>query len=74
MCWSPPHEEARAWLIGEMRGAGLETWVDSAGNTFGATGIRAPIGQAWDLALRTMSAPSLAISSRIRAEVASRHV
>src|SRR5437879_6349318 len=41
MCWSPPHEEARAWLIGEMRGAGLETWVDSAGNTFGATGIRA---------------------------------
>ena len=41
MCWSPPHEEARAWLIGEMRGAGLETWIDSAGNTFGATGIRA---------------------------------
>ena len=41
MCWSPPHEEARAWLLGEMRAAGLETWVDSAGNIFGATGIRA---------------------------------
>ena len=41
MCWSPPHEEARAWLLGEMRAAGLETWVDPAGNTFGATGIRA---------------------------------
>src|SRR5947209_8248362 len=39
MCWSPPHEEARAWLLGEMRAAGLETWVDPAGNTFGATGI-----------------------------------
>jgi len=41
MCWSPPHEEARAWLLGEMRAAGLETWVDPAGNVFGATGIRA---------------------------------
>src|SRR5881409_1686100 len=41
MYWSPPHEEARAWLLGEMRAAGLETWVDPAGNTFGATGIRA---------------------------------
>src|SRR5215510_6728638 len=41
MCWSPPHEEARAWLLGEMRAAGLETWVDSAGNIFGATGIQA---------------------------------
>src|SRR5207245_2048737 len=41
MCWSPPHEEARAWLLGEMRAAGLETWVDPAGNIFGATGIRA---------------------------------
>src|SRR5881396_1657941 len=40
-CWSPPHEEARAWLTGEMRAAGLETWVDSAGNVFGALGIRA---------------------------------
>jgi N-carbamoyl-L-amino-acid hydrolase len=41
ICWSPPHEEARAWLLGEMRAAGLETWVDTAGNIFGATGIRA---------------------------------
>src|SRR5437660_7582273 len=41
MCWSPPHEEARAWLLGEMRAAGLETWVDPAGHIFGAIGIRA---------------------------------
>ena len=41
MCWSPSHEEARAWLLAEMRAAGLETWVDPAGNVFGATGIRA---------------------------------
>jgi N-carbamoyl-L-amino-acid hydrolase len=40
MCWSPPHEEARGWLLGELRAAGLETWVDPAGNIFGATGIR----------------------------------
>ena len=40
-CWSPPHEEARAWLIGEMRAAGLTTWVDPAGNTFGSLGARA---------------------------------
>src|SRR5262249_21641110 len=38
-CWSPPHEEARRWLIAEMKAAGLTTWVDGAGNTFGATGI-----------------------------------
>src|SRR5687768_18619307 len=37
-CWSPPHEEARAWLLAEMRAAGLHTWVDAAGNTFGALG------------------------------------
>lgn len=36
--WSPPHEEARAWLLAEMRAAGLRTWVDPAGNTFGAMG------------------------------------
>ena len=30
-CWSPQHEEARAWLMGEMRAAGLETRVDGAG-------------------------------------------
>ncbi len=40
-CWSPPHEEARAWLLGEMRGAGLATWVDPAGNVFGALGVHA---------------------------------
>jgi N-carbamoyl-L-amino-acid hydrolase len=34
-CWSPAHEEARAWLIGKMKAAGLETRVDPAGNTFG---------------------------------------
>lgn len=40
-CWSPPHEEARAWLVGEMRAAGLQPWVDPAGNVFGATGLAA---------------------------------
>ena len=40
-CWSPPHEEARAWLLGEIRAAGLEAWVDAAGNVFGATSVRA---------------------------------
>jgi N-carbamoyl-L-amino-acid hydrolase len=39
--WSPAHEEARAWLLEEMRGAGLATWVDAAGNTFGALGLTA---------------------------------
>jgi N-carbamoyl-L-amino-acid hydrolase len=39
--WSPPHEQARAWLMAEMRAAGLETWVDTAGNIFGALGARA---------------------------------
>jgi N-carbamoyl-L-amino-acid hydrolase len=34
--WSPAYEQARAWLLAEMRGAGLQTWVDPAGNTFGA--------------------------------------
>ena len=34
-CWSPDHEKARAWLIRKMKAAGLETWVDPAGNTFG---------------------------------------
>ena len=40
--WSPPHEEARAWLLGRMREAGLTTWVDPAGNTFGTTSRSAP--------------------------------
>ena len=35
-CWSPPHEEARTWLLGRMTEAGLETRVDAAGNTFGS--------------------------------------
>jgi beta-ureidopropionase / N-carbamoyl-L-amino-acid hydrolase len=39
MCWSPPYEEARAWLLGEMKTAGLATWVDAAGNVFGALGV-----------------------------------
>src|SRR3989441_1433597 len=42
--WSPQHEEARAWLITEMRGAGLATWVDPAGNTFGSLGATALAG------------------------------
>ena len=37
-CWSPPHEAARAWLLGELRAASLQAWVDPAGNVFGATG------------------------------------
>lgn len=39
--WSPAYEEARAWLLSEMRAAGLATWVDPAGNTFGALGTGA---------------------------------
>lgn len=39
--WSPPHEEARAWLIDEIRAAGLEPWVDAAGNIFGGLGMSA---------------------------------
>jgi N-carbamoyl-L-amino-acid hydrolase len=39
--WSPPHEQARAWLLAEVRQAGLESWVDPAGNVFGALGARA---------------------------------
>src|SRR3989442_4491692 len=35
MCWSPPYEQARAWLLGELKTAGLATWVDPAGNVFG---------------------------------------
>ena len=37
--WSPQYEEARAWLIGEIRAAGLDAWVDPAGNVFGGTGV-----------------------------------
>jgi N-carbamoyl-L-amino-acid hydrolase len=39
--WSPPYEEARAWLLGEMRQAGLAPWVDPAGNIFGGLGTTA---------------------------------
>ena len=41
-CWSPAHEEARAWLLGRMKEAGLSTWVDEAGNTFGRLGNGGP--------------------------------
>src|ERR687891_595702 len=37
-CWSPPYEEARAWLLAEIRAAGLSAWVDPAGNVFGGLG------------------------------------
>ncbi len=37
-CWTPVHEEARAWLLGRMKEAGLVSWVDPAGNTFGRLG------------------------------------
>jgi beta-ureidopropionase / N-carbamoyl-L-amino-acid hydrolase len=40
-CWSPAHEEARAWLLGQIRAAGLTAWVDSAGNVFGGLGATA---------------------------------
>ena len=39
MCWSPAHEEARAWLLGEIKTAGLTPWVDTAGNVFGGLGL-----------------------------------
>jgi N-carbamoyl-L-amino-acid hydrolase len=38
MCWSPPYEAARAWLLDELKAARLTTWVDPAGNVFGALG------------------------------------
>src|SRR4029450_12058706 len=28
-CWSPQHEQARAWRLGEIRAAGLQGWVDA---------------------------------------------
>ena len=37
-CWSPAHEEARAWLLDRMKEAGLTTRVDPAGNVFGGLG------------------------------------
>src|SRR3970282_1378833 len=41
--WSPAHEEARAWLLAQMKEAGLEPSVDPAGNTFGRLGDGAPL-------------------------------
>ena len=38
-CWSPAHEQARAWLLGEIKTAGLTPWVDAAGNVFGGLGL-----------------------------------
>jgi beta-ureidopropionase / N-carbamoyl-L-amino-acid hydrolase len=40
-CWGPAHEDARAWLLNEIRGAGLQGWVDAAGNVFGGLGASA---------------------------------
>ncbi len=40
-CWSPAHEEARAWLLDEIKTAGLTPWVDTAGNIFGGLGMAA---------------------------------
>ncbi|HTO11167.1 MAG TPA: Zn-dependent hydrolase [Candidatus Binatia bacterium] len=54
-CWSPPHEEARAWLLAEIRAAGLHGWVDPAGNIFGALGASA----------FTAAAPSVLTGSHI---------
>src|SRR5436190_1904636 len=31
--------QARAWLLGELKTAGLTTWVDPAGNVFGGLGL-----------------------------------
>src|SRR5262245_47202378 len=49
--WSPTYEEARGWLVEEMGAAGLATWIDPAGNTFGGLGTdgvraRGPVGPA----------------------------
>jgi N-carbamoyl-L-amino-acid hydrolase len=38
-CWSLAHEEARGWLLGEIKSAGLTPWVDPAGNVFGGLGL-----------------------------------
>ena len=41
--WSPAHEEARAWLLGQLRAAGLDARVDAAGNVFGRLGEGTPV-------------------------------
>jgi N-carbamoyl-L-amino-acid hydrolase len=40
--WSPAHEDARAWLLGRLREAGLAARVDPAGNIFGRLGEGTP--------------------------------
>jgi N-carbamoyl-L-amino-acid hydrolase len=40
--WSPAHEDARAWLLGRLRDAGLAARVDPAGNVFGRLGEGTP--------------------------------
>jgi N-carbamoyl-L-amino-acid hydrolase len=41
--WSPAHEEARAWLVDQLRAAGLDARVDPAGNVFGRIGEGTPV-------------------------------
>jgi beta-ureidopropionase / N-carbamoyl-L-amino-acid hydrolase len=41
--WNPAHEEARAWLLGQLRAAGLSPRVDPAGNVFGRLGEGTPV-------------------------------
>ena len=41
--WSPAHEEARAWLVDQLREAGLVVRVDPAGNILGRLGETTPV-------------------------------
>jgi beta-ureidopropionase / N-carbamoyl-L-amino-acid hydrolase len=41
--WSPAHEEARGWLVGQLREAGLVVRVDPAGNILGRLGETTPV-------------------------------
>jgi N-carbamoyl-L-amino-acid hydrolase len=41
--WSPAHEEARGWLVAQLRDAGLAARVDPAGNIFGRLGEGTPV-------------------------------
>jgi N-carbamoyl-L-amino-acid hydrolase len=41
--WSPAHEDARAWLLGRLREAGLAARVDPAGNVLGRLGEGTPV-------------------------------
>ena len=40
--WSEAHEAGRAWLLGRLREAGLDSRVDPAGNIFGRLGDALP--------------------------------